>query len=602
MRIKRSLLAVSTGFFCLNGCLSSWAVPSPPVLPPLPVFGATAGEDNLPAQPIAAELEIAQTLPPPGSSQDPLLPKRPDIEPLPETLPPDLPPLLEPQEPPSLPSPTGDTEARVEVRQIIVRGNTVLSPADIDRAMAFFIGRSLTFEELLQIRTAITNLYIEKGYATSGAFLPPQDVADGIIEIQAVEGELEKIEIQGLTRLKEAYVRDRIELATHPPINLRRLESALQLLQFDPLLSRVDAELKAGTSPGRSVLSLSLKEAPPLSVSVQLANEDAPSVGSVRESGILEYTNVLGVGDRFTAEIGFTEGVDSYDIRYAVPLNARDGTLALRYQDSNSEVIEDPFSVLDIRGKTRAFSVDFRQPLHRTPTNEFALGLSLDFRRSRTFLFEDIPFSFSLGPDDGESKVSVLRFSQDWIDRTPRRVLAARSQFSLGLNAFGATINEDAPDGRFVSWVGQFQWVQALGEVISIARVTTQLTGDSLLPLEQFSVGGIDTVRGYRQNQRVADNGIIGSFEVRVPIMRDDRLGVLHLAPFFDIGTVWNNDKSLSLPNPKTLLSIGLGLRWDISSYFSAQLDWGIPLNQVDDQGDTLQDNGIVFSIRLRPF
>jgi hemolysin activation/secretion protein len=572
------------------------------LLPPLPVFGATAGEDNLPAQSIAAELEIAQTLPPPGSSQDPLLPKRPDIEPLPETLPPDLPPLLEPQEPPSLPSSTGDTEARVEVRQIIVRGNTVLSPADIDRAMAFFIGRSLTFEELLQIRTAITNLYIEKGYATSGAFLPPQDVADGIIEIQAVEGELEKIEIQGLTRLKEAYVRDRIELATHPPINLRRLESALQLLQFDPLLSRVDAELKAGTSPGRSVLSLSLKEAPPLSVSVQLANEDAPSVGSVRESGILEYTNVLGVGDRFTAEIGFTEGVDSYDIRYAVPLNARDGTLALRYQDSNSEVIEDPFSVLDIRGKTRAFSVDFRQPLHRTPTNEFALGLSLDFRRSRTFLFEDIPFSFSLGPDDGESKVSVLRFSQDWIDRTPRRVLAARSQFSLGLNAFGATINEDAPDGRFVSWVGQFQWVQALGEVISIARVTTQLTGDSLLPLEQFSVGGIDTVRGYRQNQRVADNGIIGSFEVRVPIMRDDRLGVLHLAPFFDIGTVWNNDKSLSLPNPKTLLSIGLGLRWDISSYFSAQLDWGIPLNQVDDQGDTLQDNGIVFSIRLRPF
>ncbi|MBW4518372.1 MAG: ShlB/FhaC/HecB family hemolysin secretion/activation protein [Scytolyngbya sp. HA4215-MV1] len=599
-----NLLAAGAGFLYLSCCPVNWAAaPSQPQQPPFPFSQIPVPEALLdqPDQGISAEEKLAQTLPPPGSSSDPLLPKRPDIEPLPQTLPSPQAPLLNPQVPPPSQSPA-DTEARVQVRQIIVRGNTVLSQAEIDQATAFFIGRSLTFEELLQIRTAITNLYIEKGYATSGAFLPPQDVADGIIEIQAVEGELEKVEIQGLTHLKAPYVRDRIALAASPPLNLRRLEAALQLLQRDPLLVRVDAELKAGTSPGRSVLSLRLKEAPPLSVSLQLANEDAPSVGSVRESGTVEYTNLLGLGDRFSAEIGFTEGVDSYDFRYAVPLNARDGTLTLRYQDSKSKIIEDPFSVLDIRGKTRAFSVDFRQPLHRTPTNEFALDLSLDFRRSRTFLFDDIPFSFSLGPQDGESKVSVLRFSQDWIDRTPRRVLAARSQFSLGLDAFGATINDDAPDGRFFSWVGQFQWVQALGDVIGIARVTTQLTGDSLLPLEQFSVGGIDTVRGYRQNQRVADNGIVGSLELRVPIMRDDRLGVLQLAPFFDIGTVWNNDKSLSLPNPTTLLSLGLGLHWDITPYFSAQLDWGIPLNKIKDQGDTLQDNGIVFSIRLRPF
>ncbi|MBW4602830.1 MAG: hypothetical protein KME29_25500 [Calothrix sp. FI2-JRJ7] len=78
-------------------------------------------------------------------------------------------------------------------------------------------------------------------------------------------------------------------------------------------------------------------------------------------------------------------------------------------------------------------------------------------------MLKDIPFSFSTGPEDGNSKVTVSRFSQDWINRTPSRVLAARSQFSLGIGALGATVNDTGVDGRFMSWVGQFQWVQNLG-------------------------------------------------------------------------------------------------------------------------------------------
>jgi hemolysin activation/secretion protein len=548
---------------------------------------------------------IAQTTPlPPADSRPDLQlldPDRPDLDPLPETLPPALPPVLNPELPqPSDASPP-DVDATVEVKQVVVLGNTVFSEAEIAAVTTPFIGRSLTFEELLDIRTSITNLYIERGYTTSGAFLPPQDVSDGIVEVQAVEGELEKVEVQGLSRLRQSYVRDRIALAAKPPINLRRLETTLQLLQLDPLLTSVNAELKAGSSPGRSVLSLTLRETAPFSAALTLENRDSPSVGSVRESGTVSYTNLLGVGDRITAEIGFTRGIESYDFGYSIPLNARDGTLSLRFVESNSEIIEEPFSVLDITGESRTFSIGFRQPLERTPTSEFALGLALDLRRSETFFFDE-PFSFSPGVEDGESKVTVLRFSQDWLKRSPNRVLAARSQFSFGIDAFGATINDTGTDGRFFSWIGQFQWVQALGNgIVSIARVATQLTGDSLLPLEQFSVGGIDTVRGYRQNQRVADNGVVGSIEVRFPIVRDDRLGTVQLAPFFDIGTVWNNN-DIAIASPKTLASIGLGILWQINPYFSARLDWGIPLSDVDDLGDSLQDEGIVFSIRLQPF
>jgi hemolysin activation/secretion protein len=168
----------------------------------------------------------------------------------------------------------------------------------------------------------------------------------------------------------------------------------------------------------------------------------------------------------------------------------------------------------------------------------------------------------------------VIRFSQDWVNRGTRRVLAARSQFSLGIDAFDATINDTGTDGRFFSWLGQFQWVQQLSSRnLLVARIDAQLTPNSLLPLERFSIGGVDTVRGYRQNQLVADNGILGSVEVRIPLASDSSR--LQLAPSFEIGTVWN-DRDIN-PDPATIASLGLGLRWQATPDLSLRLDYGIP-------------------------
>lgn len=291
-----------------------------------------------------------------------------------------------------------------------------------------------------------------------------------------------------------------------------------------------------------------------------------------------------------------------YNVGYEIPINSRNGTLSLRYNNGRNSVIEEPFTPLDIRGRSQTYSLGFYQPISRTPNNEFALGLSADLQRSETFLFNDEPFSFAEGTEDGESRVTALRFNQNWVNRNQNRVLAARSQFSFGLGVLGATVNDTGTDGRFFSWLGQFQWVQALNErkdTVFVTRVAAQLTPDSLLPLEQFSIGGIDTVRGYRTNQRIADNGIVGSAELRFPIVRDTGgFGLIQLAPFVDLGTVWGNDDGGS----STLLSIGLGLRWQVGSRFSARLDWGIPLVNIEQQGDSLQDNGLHFSLRWQPF
>lgn len=492
-----------------------------------------------------------------------------------------------------------DSEIRVAVKEIEIAGSTVFTDAELAALVAPFINKQLNFTELLAIRAAVTNLYTTKGYLTSGAYLPPQDISDGIIHVQIIEGKLEDIEIRGLTRLQDSYVRDRLAQAAQGPININKIEADLQLLRQDPLLSQVSAELTEGSSLGQNILAIDLVEAPPFSSSLSINNYQSPSVGSFGGGVNLSYSNLLGIGDRLTGGGGLTRGTRDFSVQYEIPVNKRDVRLAFSYDRGRNEVIEEPFSPLDIIGNSETYAFKFHLPIERTSTEEFSLGFSTELRRSQTYLLKDEPFSFTVGPEDGESKLTVLRFSQDWVQRRPSSVFAARSQFSIGLGIFDATINDTGTDGRFFSWLGQFQWIQALNEekdALLVGRVGMQLTGDSLLPIEQLSIGGFNTVRGYRTNQRVGDSGVLGSLELRLPVARSDRWGLLQVAPFVDVGTVWSNNNGGT-----TLLGTGLGLRWQIGS-LSANLDWGIPLTSVGDRGNSLQDRGIVFSINYSPF
>ncbi|MGF1675741.1 MAG: ShlB/FhaC/HecB family hemolysin secretion/activation protein [Rivularia sp. (in: cyanobacteria)] len=441
---------------------------------------------------------------------------------------------------------------------------------------------------------------MEKGYISTGAFIPNnQNVADGIVEIQVVEGELEDIAITGLQRLQTSYVRSRIQRFTGKPLNQKRLEQALQLLQIDPVIQRVNAELTAGSVPGNNILQVQITEAKAFHAGVSFANNQSPSVGSEQASVFVAHDNVLGFADKFTAEYGITQGLDLYDINYSIPFNSLNGTVGVSFSNTDSRIIEDDFNDLNIRSETETFSLNLRQPLIYTTENELALGLAFDLRRSQTFILDDIPFSFTEGPEQGESKLSVIRLSQDWLKRNTNSVLAARSQFSVGIDAFDATVNDSGTDGRFVAWVGQFQWVQRLSpRILMLTKINTQLTGDSLLSAEKISIGGVETVRGYRQNQIVTDSGIVGGIEARIPL--SSSVETLQLIPFFDIGTGWNNGSSN--PSPQTLASLGLGLQWQALRGLGLRADYGIPLIGRGDSGNSLQENGFNFSVRYQPF
>jgi hemolysin activation/secretion protein len=293
---------------------------------------------------------------------------------------------------------------------------------------------------------------------------------------------------------------------------------------------------------------------------------------------------------------------------YSLPLSARDTRLRFYFDHSASQVVEKPFDRLHIASKVESYGVALSHPFYRTPGQQLLGEIRFEKRQSRTFLLGR-PFSFSPGPQNGVSEVSVLRLQQEWLDRSQNSVLALRSTFHVGIDALGATVNRQGADGRFFAWLGQFQWLRRLGEsdVQLLLRGDLQLAADALLPLEKFGVGGAATLRGYRENLLVQDNGCATSVELRIPVARLALPGIsqraedgrLQLAPFFDFA--WSEDHRIADPAPQTLSSLGIGMRWDPHRQIHGEIYWGHALRKLRNfRNQDLQDEGIHFNLGIR--
>jgi hemolysin activation/secretion protein len=533
-------------------------------------------------------------------------PVLPNPQPTPEAEP--LPPiedvLPQPQTPqiPTQPS-LEDVPGTVIIRKFEVVGSTVFSQEELAAVLKPYTLRPIAFAELLEAQRAIVQLYLDKGYITSGAFIPPQAVKRGVVKIQVVEGEVEAIEVTGLDHLNADYVRSRLAVATGKPLNVNTLLNALQLLQLDPLIENLSAELAAGSRPSQSLLAVQVKEADAFDLTVSFDNQRSPNVGTDRRQVQLTHNNLLGFGDRFNVGYINTDGSDSLNnLSYTVPINPYNGTVGFSFSYSDGEIIEEPFDLLDIESETRQYELSYRQPLYQTPTEDFTIGVSFSRGESETSLLGR-PYPLSRGANaEGETDISAFRFFQEYTTRSERDVLALRSQFSVGVDLFDATINANEPDSKFVAWRGQAQYLKLLSpDTLLLLRSDLQVSDRSLVPLEQFSLGGQLSVRGYRQDVLLADNGLFLSTEIRTPILRiTDWETTLQLTPFIDFGTVWNSDETNL--EEDVLVSVGLGLRLLVGDNFTARIDWGIPLIDIDDNPNTLQENGIYFSIEYKAF
>lgn len=532
---------------------------------------------------------------------------------------------------------------KLPVRQVEVSGNTVLQN-EINEIIKDCRNRLLAPEQRNNLADAITRLYLNRDYITSRAVLqePKGSAQDGyILPIRVIEGSLERIEVVtvdqegketdsiGLLIVRPRYICQRIQAGLGipldlscdnlkpvkgNPLNTRRLEEQVRLLSLDPFIRNINPVLKSGTGNGQSVLRVEVEK--PKFLNFSFNNYSPPSIGAQRAEIGLLFGSLISDGDIISASFSVdpfnfsaTRGFNSFNLGYRLPLSPRDNTLQLRLEARREKIVQEPFDQFDFQAESELYEVVYRHPLIRSYSNEFALSVGFTYQNGQTFVFNDTPFPFGIGPDaEGVSRTSVVKFTQEYIHRGEYVTWAVRSQFNFGTGLFGATSNPDPiPDGKFFSWLGQAQRVQRLFNNLLVVQAEVQLSPNSLLPSQQFVIGGGQSLRGYRQNIRFGDNGFRFSTEYRLNLITRSRNDgtkepTLQIAPFFDAGLVWNrSDNPNKLPKQTFLAGVGTGLLWQTPlSGLTVRVDYAFPLVDLRDEGNNIQDNGLYFTINYQ--
>jgi hemolysin activation/secretion protein len=465
---------------------------------------------------------------------------------------------------------------KVRIQQVKVLGSRVFREWEFANVTQPYEDQELSLEELQQVADAVTRYYLDHGYMTSRVVLADQTIENGIVYLQAIEGNLEAIEIEGNKKVNPNYVRKRLMRAQRSPLNQESLENSLRLLKSDPLFSHVEASLREGQQSGSSILKVQVTEAKSFIGSISVDNYNAPSVGSLSLGLLVGTRNLSGQGDVLFAHRSqsFTGGTQQNHILYQRPINAMQGTLSLRFSPNQFKITQPDLEEFDITGRSDLLEVSIRQPIMRQPAEEIALSLSVVKRQGQTLVADYLASS---------QQSTLLRFGQDWVRRDYKGVWTANSQFNLGTTQ---SETQAEPSKNFLTWTGQIQRLHFLGKNHAIAiGANWQFANRELPSSQQFSLGGAQSLRGYPHSFLTGDNGISAFLEQQFVLQRDQGgQPRLKVSSFLDIGTVWNHVSPDQEKSRTDLFrSIGIGVSWQPNQRWFIKVDVAFPLQAVSD-------------------
>jgi hemolysin activation/secretion protein len=614
------------------------------------VLGAGAVEQQpepLPTDPLKPEENIEMPLLP---DELPLLPPEQEKpEPLPrfrlqlavDAMQPVLPPLD-----PALGAEPFASAVKIRVNRFEFTGNHEFSNRALAKVVQKYAGREIDSDELEAARVELTKHYVDAGFITSGAVLPDQDLKGGVVKFEIVEGRLKEVDLNGNFWFRRWWLQHQLRRAAGRPLNVNDLKTGLQLLRQNPGVRQINAELKPGVRSGESILHVTVKDQHPFRTGFEISNSRPPSVNEGLGEFYLQDLNFTGHNDPIEVRWGLVEWNKQGDIEYAefnnvegsyqFPISPWGTTFSVRASKEDSSIIDETFAALGITSRSQQLSFAVRQPLYETLQNTVAISVAADRKHSETFLL-DFPFSLSAGAINGESDVFATRAILEWVNRSQLHVLALRGTVSLGLYDFGATrfdprsfagttsgvggagFDPEIPDSKFFSVLAQAQYVRRifdnarprtepdkgvmkfLRESLLVLRANAQFSDEPLLALEQFSLGGAQSVRGYRENQLLRDDGFFASAELRVPVwLAMDKTPIVAIAPFFDFGCGWNINKIDD--QYQNLYSAGVGVLIHATRHAQIAVYWGHPFVELNKTHTSLQDDGWHIVVSLNAF
>ncbi len=523
---------------------------------------------------------------------------------------PPLPPLI------PLPAPVAaDAPGDFWVEKVVFRGNTVVSTDTLDAIAASYRGRRVNAAELETLRQRLTRHYVDLGYVNSGVLLSdfrtdfdaPRNAAPHAYAIVfvVVEGRLNTLRLRGMDGLNDDYIVRRLRKEADGPLNIDLLRERYQLLLSDPLFQRLNARLMPDTRLGEAVLDLEIVRAKPYQVTLFADNYRPPSIGSeaLGVSGWLR--NSTGQGDFLEASIQSPRDsvADSrLSLAWQMPLGQLGTYFSASIDHGRSSVIEEPMQILNIRSILDSQDFGISQSLFETLRHKLTFGVNHIRRENRTTLLGS-PFSFNPGEPDGIGKEVLWRFWQEYTYRSETQVLALRSTFSFGKNNLRNTgeLLPDAaptiPQTHYRIWLGQARYARQVLEngAQVVVRGSLQRTQEKLLALDGMSIGGIDTVRGYRENQLIRDNGETFSLEWDYPLFAQSAEALnVSLIPFYDYGRGQNRNEAAA-----KLSSWGLAsrVRWQgVNFDLALARQRTAPVSNPSNRR-TLQDRGMHFRL-----
>lgn len=492
------------------------------------------------------------------------------------------------------------------------------------------IGRPVPLDRLVALAQLVNLTFVRHGLINSGVRLEGALPLDGgRLDIRLIFGRMASTDgkpvavvfgPEGRRGLTGDYVRARLPAAAAVPFNAQAVEREFRLLAQDPAIRTVNADLRPGQAPGEAVLRVTVQPHPRFDAYGSVANSRSPSIGGERYSAGGSIRNLAIAGDRASGEYGRTGGHEDFSLGYETPFLSPQTTLFMRGGRDDAAVVEKALRALGIQSRDWfidtgvAFKVTDTPlvPLEGgliEPARTLTLGLRATHREQRTYLLGQ-PFSFSPGSVDGRSEYTAARLTADYVERGVRQVIAISATATLGLDGTRSDIpGVRGPEQDFKVALVQGSYVRRIttGGLELRARLAAQYADGTLYSGERFSAGGENSVRGYRENLLLADNGAFGSLELAQPLNLGHqaaasifRWGAFTASAFLD--TAWVDNRRGPDPIPRSIASLGVSLAWMPTDALFARVTYGAALRDIPVSGSRdLQDSGFQFRVTVRP-
>lgn len=465
------------------------------------------------------------------------------------------------------------------VNDIQFEGNSIVSTDQLKQLASPYLGQNTTLDQLSVLVEKVNQAYWDKGYLTTQAVIPPQDVSGGTLKIQVFEGRLGKLDLQGNKFTRSQLIMDKIDLKEGEVINFKNLENNLNQVNLQNRYN-IKASLSPGSNTGETDVTLNVNEPSPWQVALTFDNQGRPAIGRLRGGAEIANYNMFGINDRANVRYLHGTGQDVILGSYAVPILPKYGTVAgisaglSNVRLNGFEQITGIEGLGDPRGQGRDLSLFVSQPLDRKQM--FIADASFNMRRITSYQTDPIDNTeFISNGDDIRSVALGLNFNR--FDRYGRTY--GRLANSFGFAGLGGDWNFWKIDGNLT------RLFTLPHDQLIILRAIGQYTPNDLPAAEGFAIGGAYSVRGYTEGVIVGDRGYNLSAEYRWPIpflknldpWWNDRLrGVL----FVDWAQAFVDDSNRNFISDDseftTLGSVGAGLRYTINQYLSGFMDVGV--------------------------